>query len=145
MGPFTLNRKNKHDRIRRVLGKLNAELLLTKSLNLMKQEADWFKTLVPCSDSGGEGKQYQQAEKGRKQIHGQQVYEQIPEGLDRKIRSNIPNPMIAETGAVRGIWSAMKWQGSCVKCPIAVSADRRPDWMDHRFYYVGHLFSYILV
>lgn len=44
LGPFTLNRKNKHDRIRRVLGKLNAELLLTESLNLMKQEADWFKS-----------------------------------------------------------------------------------------------------
>ena len=44
LGPFSLNRKNKCDRIRRVLGKVNAELLLTKSLNLMKQEADWFKS-----------------------------------------------------------------------------------------------------
>lgn len=41
--PFILNKKNKSDKIRRMLGKLNAELLLTESLSLMKQEADWFK------------------------------------------------------------------------------------------------------
>lgn len=42
--------------------------------------AQW--TLVPFSHSGGEGKQYQQAEKGRRQIHGQQVYKQTSRELD---------------------------------------------------------------
>lgn len=36
-----MNKKDKHDR--RVLGKLNAELLLTESLILLKKEAEWFK------------------------------------------------------------------------------------------------------
>ena len=51
-------------------------------------------------------------EKGRRQIHGQQVYKQIPEGLDRKILANIPNPTIAETRAVQGKLSDMPWPGS---------------------------------
>lgn len=43
-------RKNKCDGIRRVLGKLNTELLLTISCNtitgehLVKQEGEWFKS-----------------------------------------------------------------------------------------------------
>lgn len=90
LGLIILNRKNKHDSIRRVLCKLDVKVLLTEPLKLMKQKSNCFCWMHMNSSNlfwqGGQQRQAAPAAwKREKKSFWSKVYEQISGELNRKI------------------------------------------------------------